>query len=344
VLRQGLALLSVNEPIGEPAGKVENRTIPGPVGEIPVRIYTPMAPVAAGPLKSACACKRKDGEPEVETMLEHVGRAPGGTPMDHVEYDEVEFTDLEPSGDTGSSTSSWWASIMQEGQRPPQKRRSRRRWQLGSTMGRLLLLAILFTLNHGPLTFMVNSFRTPHSQLSGASSSFAALPPLPQVDGIACLADAALSADTHFIAVLGYRVCPKHTYMPGLVDLYDACSARLIRQLHPDATIMRMFTDSFPPGGRHVMQKGGSSPPVIDYEQVIWSPDSQSFAFTFTLAAQQPSLHGIVLVNRDGGSEQVVLQRQPPSEPLDIDWDLLSHPVVHLVPERSLPQNLCSVY
>lgn len=67
-------------------------------------------------------------------------------------------------------------------------------------------------------------------------------------------------------------------------------------------------------------------------------------AFTFTLAAQQPSLHGIVLVNRDGGSEQVVLQRQPSSETLDIDWDLLSHPVVHPAPERSLPQNLCSVY
>jgi hypothetical protein len=295
-------------------------------------------------LKSACAFKRKDGEPEVEKMLEHVGRVPGGTPMDHVEYDEVEFMDLDPSGDAGSSTSSWWASIVQERQRPPQRRRSRRRWQLGSAMGWLVLLVILFTLNHGSLSFVVNSFRTPHSQLSGASSFFAARPPLPQVDGIACLADAALSPDTHFIAVLGYRVCPKHSYIPGLVDLYDACSARLIRQLHPDGAIMRKFTDSFPAGGRHAMQKGGSAPPAIEYEQVIWSPDSQSLAFTFTLAAQQPSLHGIVLVNSDGGSEQVVLQRQPPSEPLDTDWDLLSHPVVHPVPERSLPQNLCSVY
>lgn len=41
VLRQGLALLSANEPVGEPVARVENRTIPGPAGEIPVRIYTP---------------------------------------------------------------------------------------------------------------------------------------------------------------------------------------------------------------------------------------------------------------------------------------------------------------
>lgn len=97
--------------------------------------------------------------------------------MDHLEDDEIEFTDLEPSGDAGSSTSSLWASIVQERQRPPQ----RRRWQLGSTLGWLVLLVILFTLNHGSLVFLLNSFRTPHSQLSGASSSFAALP---QVDGI----------------------------------------------------------------------------------------------------------------------------------------------------------------
>jgi acetyl esterase len=41
LLRQALALLSASEPVGEPVARVENRTIPGPAGEIPVRIYTP---------------------------------------------------------------------------------------------------------------------------------------------------------------------------------------------------------------------------------------------------------------------------------------------------------------
>ena len=41
VLRQILALQSASEPVGEPVAKVENRTIPGPAGEMPIRIYTP---------------------------------------------------------------------------------------------------------------------------------------------------------------------------------------------------------------------------------------------------------------------------------------------------------------
>lgn len=41
MIRQGIALQYANEPVGEPVAKVENRTIPGPAGEIPVRIYTP---------------------------------------------------------------------------------------------------------------------------------------------------------------------------------------------------------------------------------------------------------------------------------------------------------------
>src|SRR5947209_10209169 len=41
VLRQILALQSASEPVGEPVARVENRTIPGPAGEMPIRIYTP---------------------------------------------------------------------------------------------------------------------------------------------------------------------------------------------------------------------------------------------------------------------------------------------------------------
>ena len=41
VIRQGIAMQYASMPVGEPVAKVENRTIPGPAGEIPVRIYTP---------------------------------------------------------------------------------------------------------------------------------------------------------------------------------------------------------------------------------------------------------------------------------------------------------------
>jgi len=40
-VRQGIAMQVASAPPGEPVAKVENRVIPGPAGEIPVRIYTP---------------------------------------------------------------------------------------------------------------------------------------------------------------------------------------------------------------------------------------------------------------------------------------------------------------
>lgn len=41
MIRQGIAAQYADAPLGEPVANVENRTIPGPAGEIPVRIYTP---------------------------------------------------------------------------------------------------------------------------------------------------------------------------------------------------------------------------------------------------------------------------------------------------------------
>ena len=41
VIRQGIAAQIASAPAGEAVAKVENRSIPGPAGEIPVRIYTP---------------------------------------------------------------------------------------------------------------------------------------------------------------------------------------------------------------------------------------------------------------------------------------------------------------
>lgn len=40
-IRRGIAGQFANMPAGEPVARVENRSIPGPAGEIPVRIYTP---------------------------------------------------------------------------------------------------------------------------------------------------------------------------------------------------------------------------------------------------------------------------------------------------------------
>src|SRR5262249_55053541 len=105
-------------------------------------------------------------------------------------------------------------------------------------------------------------------------------------------------------------------------------SGQLIRQLHPDTVIARGLNESLAPSVRLAVQKilpdgpVGSSPPVIDYEHVTWSPDGQRLAFTFAIAVQQPSVYGVVLMSTDGGSAQVLLQQQPASGPLYTKWDV----------------------
>jgi hypothetical protein len=244
------------------------------------------------------------------------------------EDDEVELTDLDPLCDAGNQQSSWLASTVLDWQRSPQRLRSRRRWRLASTLSLLLLLVILFALNRGPSSFIVNGFTTALFRAAGASSSFATTPTLPRRDGIACLADAAWSPDTHFIAVLGYQDCPQDDYVPSLLNLYDARSKHLISQLKPDDAVLHALHNSLSPSTRqaveHILADGpaGESPPVIDYMHVIWSPDGQRLACTFAIAAQQPSVYGVVLMSSNGGSAQVVLQQRHAPPALSAEWDV----------------------
>src|SRR5439155_18181322 len=77
------------------------------------------------------------------------------------------------------------------------------------------------------------------------------------------------------------------------------------------------------PSARVPQQKqGGGSALVISYLHVIWSPDTQRLAFTFHVAAPSPSLHGIVLMNRDGTQTQVLLDQQNTFAPSYAEWDL----------------------
>jgi hypothetical protein len=243
----------------------------------------------------------------------------------------VELTDLNPPHTTDSKTSSWFISALLTWQRSPGKWHYRRYWRLASAPGVLLLLVILFTLSNGFSSPIVNSFSMALFPPLHPSSVLAALPaqPLPPQDGIACLADAAWSPDSHFIAVLGYQDCPKGTYVLGLVNLYAARSKQLVSQLKPDDVILHARNTGVSPPLRRSSGKqpppdstGGDAASPISYEHVIWSPDGQHLAVTFELAAQEPSVHGVVLMNSDGESARVLLHRQHLSTRVYDEWDL----------------------
>ena len=155
------------------------------------------------------------------------------------------------------------------------------------------------------------------------------------------------SPDSTLIAVLGYsQNCSPVASVPGLVNLYEARTSQLLRQLHPDEAIVQTLNRSSgsvsEPSARMPQQKqGGGSVPVISYLHVVWSPDTQRLAFTFHVAAPSPSLDGIVLMNRDGTQTQVLLDQQNPLAPSSAQWDLERRV---LLTSKSFPFPPCAGY
>src|SRR6266566_10170847 len=170
---------------------------------------------------------------------------------------EFEITDLDPSEHVGSNTTSWLDTRLLAWQRLPPRRRH---WRLASALGVVLLLVTFVNLNKG-------AFSRPRSLLHSPAVVTLATPSFPQQDGIACLADAAWSPDSQFVAVLGYtQDCPQDEYVPGIVNLYNVHSHHLMKQLHPDEAIRRVLNGSLAFQGRPF----GQQPPVSGNKRLRW--------------------------------------------------------------------------
>ena len=155
------------------------------------------------------------------------------------------------------------------------------------------------------------------------------------------------SPESTLIAVVGYaQTCSSGAYVPGLVNLYEARSSQLLRQLHPDEAIVQALKGALGSAGKpsaRVPQKkqGGGSGLVISYRHVIWSPDNQRLAFLFHLLAPSASMEGVVLMNRDGAHAQVMLDQQKPLAPSSAEWDLERRV---LLTSKSFPFPPCAGY
>jgi WD40 repeat protein len=236
------------------------------------------------------------------------------------EGDEVEITDLEQYDTRRDSQCFWLAPLLLRWQRAP----SRRYWRVMCRVSLVLLLTVLFSLSNVFSSTLSERFRGTFFSRSLPSLPVSTLPTLPQRDGITCLKDAAWSPDSHFIAVLGYQQnCSPDRFVPGLVNLYEAHTSTLRTQLHPDGAVLQALTVS-------PQQAFSSSPSqsasrdtglAIRYMHVIWSPDSQRLAFTFTMTVQSSAMNGVVLMSRDGAHTQVRFQHQNPTAPSYAEWD-----------------------
>jgi hypothetical protein len=149
---------------------------------------------------------------------------------------------------------------------------------------------------------------TAHSSHSFSASQENLLLPshIGQVDGLSCLMDATWSSNSQQVAVLGYATdCPnpQNQHETGLLNLYNAHTAKLIAHLHPDAAIWAALKKQFP-------QRQNSL--VINYNSVLWSPHGQEIAVSFSVNpftnGEGPNFNGLLLVSQNG--QQQVFLRQ----------------------------------
>jgi hypothetical protein len=240
------------------------------------------------------------------------------------EEEEVKIIDLEEHDPLAESKRLRLTSAGLRWQRSPQ----RRSWRWICTVSLLLLLLVLLSVSHLSASVISESFRRAYAPQARPSPSGSSLPVPAQGDGISCLRDSMWSPDSQFIAVLGHsQTCSSVAYVPGLVNLYEAQTGQLLRQVHPDEAIVqalsRALSSPSEPVARDPHKKqGAGSGLVISYRHVIWSPDTQRLAFLFHLLAPSASLEGVVLMNRDGAHTQVLLNQRNPLAPSSVEWDL----------------------
>jgi len=229
----------------------------------------------------------------------------------------VEMTDLGLPDQRESGLPLSLAPALLAWQRSP-KSRQYMRWV--SRVGIPLLLIILFSLNNGFSLLIMKHLNAP--ALRSKSES------------IACLVDAAWSPDSRVIAALGYQSACYHAGATGVLSLYDTHSRKLVGRLHPDEAIVHALDSSgFLPAKHPSLMS--PDPIYITYVHVAWSPDGKLLACTFNTLSTQPPEDGVVLMPRDGGHSQVLLQKQSATAPFYAEWDLARSRSVPFTPPAS---------
>jgi hypothetical protein len=151
-----------------------------------------------------------------------------------------------------------------------------------------------------------------------------------------CLRAAAWRLDGRFLAVLGStNDCPVTSYEPGIINIYNADGATLIRQLRPDRWIfaqLHLEAPSVSSATPTVAGKPNSryASPIVYYHSILWSPDLQSLGVTFTVITSFAPLQqfaGLLTVTETGSHPQVLLQQVQPSDlygALYLVWSIAS--------------------
>jgi len=229
----------------------------------------------------------------------------------------VEMTELGLPDQSKSSLPLAFAPALLAWQSSP-KTRQWVRWI--SRVGIPLLLIILFSLNNGFSLLIMKHLNAP-----ALRSNFESMP---------CLVDAAWSPDNRMIAALGYQSACYQAGATSVLTLYDTHLRKVVARLHPDEAIVQALDSSGSFSVNHPFSMP-ADPIDITYVHVIWSPDGKALAYTFTTLSTQPPEDGVVLMSREGGHAQVLLQEQSATAPFYAEWDLARSRSVPFTPPPS---------
>jgi len=159
-------------------------------------------------------------------------------------------------------------------------------------------------------------------------------------DGIACLLDAQWSPRGDAVAVLGYEYsCPTNHDAPGVLNVYNARTGKLTAQWQLDDTILTIMgaptisgqglsthgvlaTSSFQTTISGSANVGSKRILPFTYRHVMWSPDEQRLALSFTVYMQQQPFFGLLVMNIDGHFSHIIFQSPGMDQRTPIEWDM----------------------
>jgi WD40 repeat protein len=261
--------------------------------------------------------------------------------IEQVEEDTiVEIIDLDQIDDTPSRLPPWLSRKALTWQRPE----NRWRWRWATLVGIIFLTFLVIVLILGDdltiwmTTYLHIGFSPQPSINTSAASPFKALSNGPQIsrqDGLVCLVDATWSPDGNLVAILGYtrgQGCPHNNFVPAQVNIYDTHTSKLVAHWTPDYPVTRTLygTAYYPASLRAATDRkplpgtngGFVSVAPIYYSHILWSPDGQHLALTFTASTRLHNYGGVLLIGSDGNAAQVFLQQQSSTNPLYSEWNL----------------------
>ncbi len=211
-----------------------------------------------------------------------------------------------------------------------QRSLNRKRFRLLTTLSILALVALVIFANmQGGLAVLgnarddVTSFLVQHHLLpNNAPPAPLVIKPsiviLPQKDGFSCVVDTTWSPDSKYVVILGYQqgCAVGGDASPGLLTIHDASSGKRVRSNLLNDLIMHSFQHQYPKVRTEA---------VIYYHLVLLSHDKHHLAIlfnaTFYHEPQSPSFDGVLLLDTNEGSPNVLLHLNQNSFMSYLVWD-----------------------